>query len=98
MRFAGTWLLLVTAILWSIACDDSSPTDSTEECRDYASAFEENGTAFSCSLEQGGEVRLFCSAGVMTRSWRYASLADFVRERLQFRDGKMAKISRIVDL
>jgi hypothetical protein len=72
------WLL--TAIVLSTSCDDPGPTESTEECRDYASAFEENGTAFFCTLDQGGEVRLFCSAGVMTRSWRYASLADFVRE------------------
>jgi hypothetical protein len=63
-----------------MSCHEPGPTTHTEECRDYASAFEENGTAFSCTLDQGAEVRLFCSSDLTTRSWRYASLADFVRE------------------
>jgi hypothetical protein len=71
---------MLAVIVGSLSCDEPGPTNRTEECRDYASAFEENGTAFSCTLEQAAEVRLFCSSGVLTRSWRYASLADFVRE------------------
>jgi hypothetical protein len=78
--FPGTRPWLVAAIVLSMSCHEPGPTTRTEECRDYASAFEENGTAFSCTLDQGAEVRLFCSSGLMSRSWRYASLADFVKE------------------
>jgi hypothetical protein len=65
---------------WVLACDGSTPTEETEECRNYPLSFEENGTPFVCELAQGGSVTLACSGGVQLRSWQYSNLVDFVRE------------------
>lgn len=65
---------------WLFACDGSTPTQETEECRNYPLSFEENGVPFACELDQGGSVTLACASGVQLRSWQYANLADFVRE------------------
>ncbi len=63
-----------------LACDGSTPTEETGECRIYPISFEENGTPFVCQLEQGGNVTLSCAGGVQLSSWQYANLVDFVRE------------------
>ena len=65
---------------WLPACDGSTPTKETEECRSYPLSFEENGTPFACELERGANVTLLCSNGVQLRSWQYTNLVDFVRE------------------
>jgi len=70
-------MLLSTSFL---ACDGSTPTEETEECRSYPLSFEENGTPFACELDQGANVTLTCASGLQLSSWQYSSLADFVRE------------------
>jgi hypothetical protein len=65
---------------WLLACDGSTPTEETEECRIYPLSFEENGAPFACELDQGANVTLTCASGVQLSSWEYSSLADFVRE------------------
>jgi YD repeat-containing protein len=65
---------------WLLSCDGSTPTEETEECRNYPLSFEENGVPFTCELDPGGIVVLTCASGTLIRRWEYSSLGDFVRE------------------